>query len=294
MLKHYFLNMKIKIASRSSKLALKQVQEFVKISNISDYELLNITTEGDKLSSEGSILFDKANFVTDIEINLLNDSADLAVHSAKDMPAKDTEGLEHLFFIESSERRLSDLIIFKNNEKFKTDMILGTSSLRRKMQAKFHLNAENVISLNGNIDTRLKKLNDGMYDCIVLAEAGLHRLDYLLKNKNYFKLNHITCSGQGVLAVQWKKGSKIGELINSSIVNKSIVELNNQIELEKKLLRKLDANCNSAISLHASNGIIKGEIYGLENFISFNGTNIEQILKDIDQKGGLKLLHEHN
>ena len=93
---------------------------------------------------------------------------------------------------------------------------------------------------------------------------------------------------------QWKKGSKIGELINSSIVNKSIVELNNQIELEKELLRKLDANCNSAISLHASNGIIKGEIYGLENFISFNGTNIEQILKDIDQKGGLKLLHEHN
>ena len=294
MLKHYFLNMKIKIASRSSKLALKQVQEFVKISNISDYELLKITTEGDKLSSEGSILFDKANFVTDIEINLLNESADLAVHSAKDMPARDTEGLEHLFFIESSERRLSDLIIFKNNEDFKTDMILGTSSLRRKMQAKFHLNAENVISLNGNIDTRLRKLNDGMYDCIVLAEAGLYRLDYLLKSNNYFKLNHITCSGQGVLAVQWKKGSKIGKLINSSIVNKSIVELNNQIELEKELLRKLDASCNSAISLHASNGMIKGEIYGLENFISFNGTNIEQILKDIDQKGGLKLLHEHN
>ena len=286
--------MKIKIASRSSKLALKQVQEFVKISNISDYELLKITTEGDKLSSEGSTLFDKANFVTDIEINLLNGSADLAVHSAKDMPAKDTEGLEHLFFIESSERRLSDLIIFKNNEDFKTDMILGTSSLRRKMQAKFHLNAENVVSLNGNIDTRLRKLNDGMYDCIVLAEAGLYRLDYLLKSNNYCKLNHITCSGQGVLAVQWKKGSKIGELINSSIVNKSIVELNNQIELEKELLRKLDANCNSAISLHASNGIIKGEIYGLENFISFSGTNIERILKDIDQKGGLKLLHEHN
>jgi porphobilinogen deaminase len=79
-------------------------------------------------------------------------------------------------------------------------MKLGTSSLRRKMQAKFHMNATNIEPLNGNIDTRLKKLNDGQYDCIILAEAGLSRLDFLIQNQNYKRLDHVTCSGQGVLA----------------------------------------------------------------------------------------------
>ena len=76
------------------------------------------------------------------------------------------------------------------------------------MQARFHLLSNDIYPLNGNIDTRLKKLNDGIYDCIILAEAGLSRLDYLLSGHSYLKLNHMTCSGQGALSVQWKVGIK--------------------------------------------------------------------------------------
>ena len=173
-------------------------------------------------------------------------------------------------------------------------MKLGTSSLRRRLQAKFHLNAKNISSLNGNIDTRIKKLDDGKYDCIILAEAGLKRLEHLLEGKNFVRLNHISCSGQGALAVQWKKNNKFGDLIMSSDVASLYTELNANIELEKSLLKKLKTNCNSAISIKSSQGQINGEIYGIDKFIAFKGTKIETIHKEIVDMGGLKLLNDHN
>ena len=288
--------MKIKIASRSSKLALKQVEEFIKAFSIEEFDLIEITTQGDKMSAKGNVLFDKANFVSDIEKCLLNETADLAIHSAKDMPAKSTDGLEHIYFIEDSPRKISDLLIFKKGQEaiFNIDMKLGTSSLRRQMQAKFHLSSNNIYPLNGNIDTRLKKLNDGLYDCIILAEAGLSRLNNLLKDQNYIELSYITCSGQGALAVQWKKGGKAEKFIQSSKVAAQSNDLNTEIQMERKLLRKLGANCNSAISLHALNGTLNGEIYGKEKFIAFSGSDIDQIFEDIKSSEGLRLLHEHN
>ena len=173
-------------------------------------------------------------------------------------------------------------------------MKLGTSSLRRRLQAKFHLNAKNISSLNGNIDTRIKKLDDGKYDCIILAEAGLKRLEHLLEGKNFVRLNHISCSGQGALAVQWKDNNKFGDLIMSSDVASLYTELNANIELEKSLLKKLKTNCNSAISIKSSQGQINGEIYGIDKFIAFKGTKIETIHKEIVDMGGLKLLNDHN
>jgi len=288
--------MKIKIASRSSKLALKQVEEFIKAFSIEEFDLIEITTQGDKMSAKGNVLFDKANFVSDIEKCLLNETADLAIHSAKDMPAQTTDELRHIYFIEDSPRKISDLIIFRKDCEaiFNKDMKLGTSSLRRKMQAKFHMSSGDISALNGNIDTRLKKLNDGLYDCIILAEAGLSRLNYLLNDQSYIELSHITCSGQGALAVQWKKGSKVEEFLKSYLLIKSSDDLNKGIKMERELLIKLGANCNSAISLHASEGILNGEIYGLEKFITFSGNNVEEIFEDIKKNEGLQLLHEHN
>ena len=133
--------MTIKIASRSSKLALAQVEEFVQTFSIKEYELINIRTQGDIMSSKGEILFDKAHFVSDIEESLLNGSVDVAIHSAKDMPAKKTAGLDHLYFTKENKRFVSDLLIFNKSQGslFKSHMKLGTSSLRRRLQAKFHL-----------------------------------------------------------------------------------------------------------------------------------------------------------
>ena len=287
--------MNIKIASRTSKLALRQVELFAKTFSIENYSLKGVSTQGDKMSADGGILFDKANFVSDIETCLLDETADLAIHSAKDMPAIKTDGLEHLYFIEGTSRKISDLLIFKQgiDAVYKKNMKLGTSSLRRKMQAKHHLLSNNIYPLNGNIDTRLKKLNDGIFDCIILAEAGLSRLDYLLKSHNFIKLNHITCSGQGALSVQWKVGSKIEEFLKLFFASNSSDDLNQGINMERELLRKLEANCNSAISLYASNGILSGEIYGKEKFINFSGKNVDEIFNNIKRDGGLRLLHEH-
>lgn len=288
--------MTIRIASRSSKLALKQVEIFSKAFLLEDYKLVEVLTSGDKMSAKGEVMFDKANFVNEIEQMIQKNSVDIAIHSAKDMPAQETEGLKHFYFIETQKRKINDLIIFRNDTDtvFEKNMKLGTSSLRRIMQAKFHMNAKNIQLLNGNIDTRIKKLNDGMYDCIILAEAGLSRLSSLLKKQNYKQLEHITCSGQGVLAVQWKEGSKVEDFIKSSLLFDQMKELNEQIKMERNLLKKLNANCNSAISIFASNGFLQGEIFGRDKFITFSGNNVDQLYKDITANNGLNLLNEHH
>ena len=288
--------MTIRIASRSSKLALKQVEIFSKAFLLEDYKLVEVLTSGDKMSAKGEVMFDKANFVNEIEQMIQKNSVDIAIHSAKDMPAQETEGLKHFYFIETQKRKINDLIIFRNDTGtvFEKNMKLGTSSLRRIMQAKFHMNAKNIQLLNGNIDTRIKKLNDGMYDCIILAEAGLSRLSSLLEKQNYKQLEHITCSGQGVLAVQWKEGSKVGDFIKSSLLFDQMKELNEQIKMERNLLKKLNANCNSAISIFASNGFLQGEIFGRDKFITFSGNNVDQLYKDITANNGLNLLNEHH
>ena len=288
--------MTIRIASRSSKLALKQVEIFSKAFLLEDYKLVEVLTSGDKMSAKGEVMFDKANFVNEIEQMIQKNSVDIAIHSAKDMPAQETEGLKHFYFIETQKRKINDLIIFRNDTDtvFEKNMKLGTSSLRRIMQAKFHMNAKNIQLLNGNIDTRIKKLNDGMYDCIILAEAGLSRLSSLLKKQNYKQLEHITCSGQGVLAVQWKEGSRVEDFIKSSLLFDQMKELNEQIKMERNLLKKLNANCNSAISIFASNGFLQGEIFGRDKFITFSGNNVDQLYKDITANNGLNLLNEHH
>lgn len=288
--------MTIRIASRSSKLALKQVEIFSKAFLLEDYKLVEVLTSGDKMSAKGEVMFDKANFVNEIEQMIQKNSVDIAIHSAKDMPAQETEGLKHFYFIETQKRKINDLIIFRNDTDtvFEKNMKLGTSSLRRIMQAKFHMNAKNIQLLNGNIDTRIKKLNDGMYDCIILAEAGLSRLSSLLEKQNYKQLEHITCSGQGVLAVQWKEGSKVEDFIKSSLLFDQMKELNEQIKMERNLLKKLNADCNSAISIFASNGFLQGEIFGRDKFITFSGNNVDQLYKDIKANNGLNLLNEHH
>ena len=288
--------MTIKIASRSSKLALKQVEIFSKAFLLKDYKLVEVLTSGDKMSAKGKVMFDKANFVNEIEQMIKKNSADIAIHSAKDMPAKETKGLKHFYFIENQKRKVSDLIIFRNDTDavFEKNMKLGTSSLRRSMQAKFHMDAKNIQLLNGNIDTRIKKLNDGLYDCIILAEAGLSRLSSLLTEQNYKQLEHITCSGQGVLAVQWKEGSKVEDFIKSSLLFDQMKELNEQIKMERNLLKKLNADCNSAISIFASDGFLQGEIFGKDKFITFSGNNVDQLYEDISANNGLNLLNEHN
>ena len=286
--------MTLKIATRSSKLALAQVDEFVSEYNISDYKIIKIKTEGDVKSAKGETLFDKAHFVTDIQKSILSGDADIAVHSAKDTPAKKTNGIERNFIIS---RTSKDVLVFKDNNNFNSSMKLGTSSLRRKLQAFHFLKSTNVFDINGNVDTRLEKLYRGDYDCIILAKAGLERLR-LLDELNYEEMDWITASGQGTLAVEvtesFHENEKLLE-IHSNIKNKLAT---NGIEYERNILERVDAGCNSAIAIESnsenSKQIIRGEIYGVKEFITFSGASDIEAIEDIERQNGSRFLNEHN
>ena len=297
----------MRIATRSSKLALAQVSFFESWASKQSAKIVEIKTEGDKKSALGEVLFDKANFVSDIEKCLVEDRADVAIHSAKDMAASKHPELDHYFFGPKSR---SDLLIFKNDldPVFREDMKLGTSSLRRKMQAKLHLGAKNVVPLSGNVDTRIKKLNKGEYDCIILAEAGCQRLEIDFENLNYIKLDYLSCAGQGVLAVQYKPNNEFAkEFLFEWKQNFLQRVIHDETEMEKKFLEKINADCNSAIAVRANhvgpkgiNKIIRGEIYGLNKYICFEGKSndidiaIADAIAMLKRKNGLELLNEHN
>lgn len=309
--------MTIKIASRSSKLALAQVKEFVSMCEISDYEIVKVKTEGDIKSARGETLFDKAHFVTDIQECLNSCQADIAIHSAKDTPARAPIGISRHYLSSKSSK---DVMIYRGNDKFDSKMRLGTSSLRRELQALHFLKSSNVAALSGNIDTRLEKLHRGDYDCIILAKAGLERLG-LLEELNYQELDWITASGQGTLAVEFDGSRTFLGLLKelSDIKDKSAEDdhdngTNIRIREERSLLDAVGAGCNSAIAIESSASYgddfklsINGEIYGKSEYISFSGkythdtkTNslpksaFYEAWEDIKSQDGLRLLDEHN
>jgi len=301
--------MTIKIASRSSKLALAQVDAFVTQFSISDYEIIKIKTEGDKKSAQGETLFDKAHFVSDVQKCLLNGEADIAVHSAKDTPAKELDSLIRYFLPSKS---CEDVLIFREEVKFNDEMKLGTSSLRRQMQAKHHLNAKNIVNLSGNVDTRLEKLYRGEYDCIILAKAGLERLG-MLDELQYEEMTWSTASGQGFLCIEHLNdlSTDIDHFLLHSLYIHHVVG-GRLISIEREILETLNAGCNSAISIQTDihpetynkppskikpgepDFIHSGVIYGKEKYISFSGTTIEETINDIKKQDGIKLLNEHN
>lgn len=295
--------MTIKIASRSSKLALAQVDEFVKQFAISDYEIVKIKTEGDKKSVKGETLFDKAHFVSDVQKYILNGEADIAVHSAKDTPAKELDSLLR-YFLPSKPKE--DVLIFREETNFNEEMILGTSSLRRQLQAKHHLNAKNIVNLSGNVDTRLEKLHRGEYDCIILAKAGLERLG-LLDELSYQEMTWSTASGQGFLGIEIL--NDLSDEIDHSFVhslNEQQSHLGRWVSIEREILDELGASCNSAISIKTEihpkfelgsstkELIHSGVIYGKEKYISFLGTTVKETVNDIKKQDGIQLLNEHN
>ena len=309
--------MTIKIASRSSKLALAQVEEFVSMCEISDYEIVKVKTEGDMKSARGETLFDKAHFVTDIQECLDSCQADIAIHSAKDTPARAPGGISRYYLSSKSSK---DVMIYRGNDKFDSKMRLGTSSLRRKLQALHFLKSSNVVALSGNIDTRLEKLHRGDYDCIILAKAGLERLG-LLEELNYKEMDWITASGQGTLAVEFDESRTYFEIAKrelSDIKGKCTEDdydngTNIRISEERSLLGAIGAGCNSAIAIESSASYgddfklsINGEIYGKSEYISFSGkytydtktnrpkTAYYEAWEDIKSQDGLRLLDEHN
>ena len=289
--------MKIRIGSRTSKLALKQVEIAMKRIGTPSFEIIGVDTAGDKKSRKNKVQFDKKNFVEDIDNLLVDRKIDIAIHSAKDMPAvSNISDLDEIYIsndlVQSDEKYNSrnDILIFRKNEHpvFKKNMKIGTSSLRRKLQSKFFLEATEIDNLNGNVDTRIKKLNDGEYDCIILAKAGCERLELDL---NYLELQHLTSISQGSICLRFNKKRrdilKLLEPFNDNEMKRKIKECNNFLNL-------IDADCNSAVAVDYKDEVLQVEVYGKKEFISFSALNAEEAFMRFEELDGLRLLNEHS
>ena len=261
------MNKKIIIGSRGSKLALIYAQnakdKIVQNTNLNDEDVIikEITTKGDqvqdiRLSEVGG----KGLFTTNIEKELQDKKIDIAVHALKDMPAVETDGLRTDTFLERNDPR--EILITKDKKKLKelkAEAIIGTSSYRREFQIK-KIRSDFIYKLiRGNVDTRIKKLNDGLYDAIILAYAGIKSLSIKDKIAEVFSTQEIIPSaGQGIISLQCRNNDD--EVI--SVLNKiNDQETSQRAHAERNVLKVLDGDCETAVGAHA---IIEGDEITLE------------------------------
>ena len=266
---------KIIIGSRGSKLALiyaekakNQILKFSKKFNISNVEIKTITTTGDlNLKVRLSELGGKGLFSKKIEEELLDCKIDLAIHALKDMPSIETNGLVTNSFLERNDPR--EVLISRDKIKFKDlkpNSIIGTSSFRREYQLRNIRNDLNFKLIRGNIDTRLKKVNDRLYDAVILASAGIDCLDFSHHISEIFSVDEIIPSaGQGVIALQCRKDD---EQINEILQKINHANTYICVQAERNVLKFLEGDCETAIGVisHIDNENIKlkAELFSLD------------------------------
>ena len=255
------------IGSRGSKLALIYAQnaknKIIQNTNLNEDDVVikEITTKGDqvqdiRLSEVGG----KGLFSTNIEKELQDKKIDIAVHALKDMPAIETDGLRTDTFLERNDPR--EILITKDKKKLKelkAEAIIGTSSYRREFQIK-KIRSDFIYKLiRGNVDTRIKKLNDGLYDAIILAYAGIKSLSIKDKIAEVFSTQEVIPSaGQGIISLQCRNNDD--EVI--SVLNKiNDQETSQRAHAERNVLKVLDGDCETAVGAHA---IIEGDEITLE------------------------------
>lgn len=245
--------MKLRIGTRKSQLAMAQtylVMDAVKQADPSiEIEIIALSTKGDKILDKPLLSFGgKGVFVEEFEQKILKDEIDIAVHSAKDMPMELLEGLSIAAVLQREDPR--DVLITRKGEPWKKDecQIIGTSSLRRKMQIMNFANAE-CKELRGNVNTRLQKLQDGEYQGIILAMAGLKRLG--LDTDERFTVTPFDCEkfipagGQGIIAIEGKADSPFAELFAKIDHSRTRTEL----MFERQVLKELNAGCHEPIGV---------------------------------------------
>jgi len=249
------VNRQILIGSRGSALALAQADEVIKslrqVAPEVVCRVVPIKTKGDKLHESREGEFEgKSLFTKEIEDSLLNDEIQLAVHSMKDLTAALPPGLTLAAVPRRADHR--DVLVSKSKQKFDdlpAGARVGTSSPRRRTQlvaARSDLEVEDV---HGNVDTRLRKLDGGNYDAIVLAAAGLMRLGLEKRITEFLPTKiMLPAIGQGALAIEARTNDIETLRVVSLVEDKST---RRAIEAERAFARKLGANCRTPIAAYA-------------------------------------------
>ena len=294
---------KIIIGIRKSQLSTAQADDFQKkliqanatYNNESIY-IKYIKTSGDihnthRLDQLGG----KGLFVKEIEDQILSGDVHMGIHSLKDLPAQETRGLKIACWLE----RLppNDALISNSNLSLKdlpSGSVIGTSSIRRRSQILGLRKDIKIKLLRGNVDTRIQKLKDGEYDAIVLSYAGLTRLkkDHLISD--LFAVDEfLPASCQGSVGIQISDENEDFELFQSlNKINHQNTEL--ACSAEREVLKVINANCNSPVSVYASikeNKIsIQCQLFDHEGLLLFNDflsdsiNNNLQIARELGKK----------
>ena len=245
----------IKIATRKSPLAMWQAK-FIRRVLLESYptlqiELIQITTQGDKILDSSLTQYGgKGLFVKELETSLLTGDADIAVHSMKDMPACLPSGLHWSVICPRSDPH--DALV-SNHYQTVADLPsgakVGTSSLRRQCQLRAYRPDLAITPLRGNVGTRLAKLDAGDYDAIILAAAGLKRLDFCTRiSSTLAPEQHLPAIGQGTLAIEFRADDRaINHLISPLKCSKTWMVAC----AERAMNKRLGAGCQAPIAGYA-------------------------------------------
>ena len=244
--------MKIRIATRQSELALFQANYVAeKLNQLEGVttELIPLLSEGDQTDKPLHEIGGKGLFVNRLESALISGDADIAVHSLKDVPAV----LDSNFEIASIFQRESASDILLSNEGWSLDTlpinsVIGTSSPRRKSQI-LNLRPDlNTIPVRGNIATRVKKLNDGAFDALIIAKAALNRLNLNFTNAYEFTLEEmLPAASQGFIGIECiKSNTKIHNILKQ--INNDTAYL--LAEAERTFVAELNGSCLSPIAIY--------------------------------------------
>ncbi|MEF3169334.1 MAG: hydroxymethylbilane synthase [Deltaproteobacteria bacterium] len=245
----------LRLATRKSVLAVTQstwVKDRLEALNPGlDVELVRITTKGDRiLDVPLARIGGKGLFVKDIEEALLAGEADFAVHSLKDVPAEVPEGLEVSVFPEREDAR--DAFISRNGvalAALPSGSRVGTSSLRRMVQLRSRRPDLDIISLRGNLDTRLRKLDAGEFDAILLAAAGLNRLGLAGRVTEFLDPEvMLPAVGQGALALEFRTDDTVTRRILAPLHHQETAVC---VTSERAFLSRLEGGCQVPIGAHA-------------------------------------------
>jgi len=267
---------KLIIATRASQLALWQayhIKERIEKSFPSvKVELNEITSKGDKIVDRPlALVGGKGHFTKELEDEMLAGHAHLAVHSLKDVPTSIPEGLELVAITKRQDQ--SDVFLshqYETLEALPHGAVVGTTSLRRRMQILQKRPDLNIKDLRGNVNTRLRKLREGQYDAIILAYIGLYRLD-LLKDIPYVeKLDFmIPPMGQAALGIEIvENNERVREIALSLNDEKSFL----CTKLERDFVAKIGAGCSAPVAVNA---VIEGQEMMIRAMIGYpDGTNI--------------------
>jgi hydroxymethylbilane synthase len=283
-------NKKIIIGSRGSKLALiyaekarKKILTYAKEFGIEEVNIKKIVTKGDQVQNKRlSEVGGKGLFSKTIEVELLDKKIDIAVHALKDMPSEETEGLLTNCFLERNDPR--EILISRDNKNLKDlapNATVGTSSFRREFQIKQIRKDLECKLIRGNVDTRIKKLNENLYDAIILSYAGINSLGLDKNISQTFSTSEIIpCAGQGVIALQCRNNDEeLMELLKK--VNHQ--STHNSIKAERNVLKVLEGDCETAVGVFASiNGNtinLESELFSLDGSKRFHLKSSENVDK---------------